>query len=92
LEQLKPYGEIAKQILPHLPEQACKVLFVEEEIRAGGMGMMLSDALSAFEIMKNKQVSILATEDSFGIQEQNEPIWKTVGVDCDSIVNAVLNS
>ncbi|MBQ2735029.1 MAG: 1-deoxy-D-xylulose-5-phosphate synthase [Clostridia bacterium] len=90
LEQLKPYGEIAEQILPHLPQKACKVVFVEEEVRAGGMGMMLSDALSSFAIMKNKRISILATDDSFGVQEENEPIWKSVGVDREAIVNTVL--
>jgi len=55
------------------------------------MGMMLSDALSKHEIMQNKTVSIMATEDSFGIQVQKEPIWKTVGLDRDSIVTTIFN-
>jgi len=91
LEQLKPYDTVAEQILPLLPQKACKIVFLEEEVRAGGMGMMLSDALSKHEIMQNKTVSIMATEDSFGIQVQKEPIWKTVGLDRDSIVTTIFN-
>lgn len=91
LEQLKPYDEVAKEILPLLPEKPCKILFLEEEIRAGGMGMMLSDALSSEEKMKNKTVLSLALDDEFGVQEKNESIWKSVGVDCDAIVKAILD-
>ncbi len=90
LELLKPYGETARQILPYLPQKACKVLFLEEEIRAGGMGMMLSEALSTFGEMKNKTVEIMAVEDSFAVQEKAEPILTTVGLDRESIVARVL--
>lgn len=89
LEQLKPYEEVAKEILPLLPQKACKVLFLEEEIRAGGMGMLLSERLGQYEIMDNKEVVILATDESFAVQERNESIFTTVGVDSQSIVNAL---
>ena len=91
LEQLKPYAEVAEQIVPFLPKKDCKIVFLEEEIRAGGMGMMLSDALSSYEIMKNKTVSIMAVDDEFAVQEKNEPIWKSVGIDRDSIVKTILS-
>ena len=90
LEQLKPYGEIAKQLLPYLPQKACKVVFLEEEIKAGGMGMMLSEALSRYERMQNKTVCILALDDDFCVQEANEPIYKSAGVDRESIIRTVL--
>ncbi len=86
LEQLKPYGETAKQILPLLPQKPCRVVFLEEEIRTGGMGMLLSDALRRHEIMSNKEVIIMATDESFAVQDKNEPIYKSVGVDWESIV------
>lgn len=91
LEQLKPYDEVAKQIVPLLPKKACKILFLEEEIRAGGMGMMLSEALSHDAVMQNKTVAIMALDDQFGIQERFEPILKTVGLDRESIVKTILN-
>ncbi|MBQ8432341.1 MAG: 1-deoxy-D-xylulose-5-phosphate synthase [Clostridia bacterium] len=91
LEQLKPYGETAQRILPYLPQKACKVIFLEEEIRAGGMGMLLSEELSHHAQMQNKRVRILAVEESFAVQEKDEPILKTVGLDCDSIVACILS-
>jgi 1-deoxy-D-xylulose-5-phosphate synthase len=90
LEQLKPYGEIAAEVEEYLPKGACKVLFLEEEIRAGGMGMMLSDALAGYEKMHNKVVGIMALEDSFGIQDKHEPILHSFGLDADSIVQKIL--
>ena len=90
LEQLKPYEEIAKQLLPLLPQKPCKVVFLEEEIRAGGMGMMLSDALSRYDRMQNKSISIMAIDDNFGVQERLEPILKTVGLDRESIVKVIM--
>lgn len=90
LEQLKPYDKIAAQLIEYLPQKACKIVFLEEEIRAGGMGMMLSDALSHYEIMQNKAVSVMAVDDNFGIQERSEPILKTVGLDRDSIVKIII--
>ncbi len=89
LEQLKPYEKVAGEVAELLPKQACKVILVEEEIRAGGMGMLLSDALSGYEVMKNKTVTTLALDDDFGIQTVNEPIWRSAGVDHESILRAV---
>lgn len=89
LEQIKPYDTIAKAVLPLLPEKACPVLFLEEEIRAGGMGMLLSDALSEYPQMKNKQVHILALDDQFGIPADNRPIWEALGLDKNAIVKVL---
>ena len=90
LEQIKPYDKIAEAVAHLLPEQASRVLFLEEEIRTGGMGMNLSNALSGYEVMQNKMVIIKALSDHFAIQTQNEPIWKSFGLDCDSIVHDIL--
>ena len=54
LEMLKPYDRTASLVANALPAGSCGVIFLEEEIRNGGMGMLLSDALSGFESMKNK--------------------------------------
>ena len=90
LEQLKPYDETAKMILWHLPEKPCKLLFLEEEIRTGGMGMMLSDALSKYSEIQNKELILMAIDEDFVVQEKNEPILKTAGLDADSIVEKLL--
>ncbi len=90
LEQLKPYESVAGEVAEKLPEKPCKVLFLEEEIYAGGMGMMLSKAMEADAKMKNKTVSIMALRDDFGIQTRPEPILHSVGLDAESIVRNLL--
>ena len=91
LEQMKPYEKIAAEVAHLLPSNPCRVLFLEEEIRTGGMGMNLSAALANYDVMKNKNVIIKALGDHFAIQEENEPIWKSFGLDSDSIVYDILH-
>ena len=91
LEQLKPYDAVAEEVAALLPTHEAKILFVEEEVRAGGMGMLLSDALSTYDIMKNKQTQWIALDDSFGIQEKNEPILASFGMDAKGIAKALSN-
>ena len=90
LEQIKPYEKIAREVANLLPAHACHVLFLEEEIRTGGMGMNLSAALAILDVMQNKTVSIKALEDHFAIQTENEPIWKSFGLDAESIARDIL--
>ncbi len=91
LEQLKPYEKVALEVAQYLPASPCRVLFLEEEIYAGGMGMMLSTALSLHPKMQNKTVRIMALKDDFGIQTRPEPILRSVGLDADSIMDEILS-
>ncbi|MBR7098323.1 MAG: 1-deoxy-D-xylulose-5-phosphate synthase, partial [Clostridia bacterium] len=45
MERIKPYDIAAGYISKRLPTRPIRILFLEEEVRAGGMGMMLSDLL-----------------------------------------------
>lgn len=89
LEQLKPYADVAREVSAYLPQKPCRIVFLEEEIRSGGMGMMLKAALADYERMQNKSTVILATNDHFAIQERDEPILKTAELDTDCIAEAV---
>ena len=89
LEQIKPYEEIAKQILPLLPKKEAKIVFLEEEIRAGGMGMLLHDALKGQEKLQNKTVRVMAIDDNFGIPQKGQTVFEAVGVDRNSIVKVI---
>ena len=60
-------------------------MFLEEEIRNGGMGMILSDTLSSYEIMKNKSVSIMAVEDTFVSRHSGESIYESAGLSAKHI-------
>ena len=90
-EYLKPYDQLAAEVRALLPDGA-PILFAEEEIRAGGFGMMLADALGrdpAF--FEGRTHRILAVDDNFAIQDRPEPIRHTAGVDAEAMANAVFS-
>ncbi len=65
LEILKPYNETADRILKALPNKTKGIVFLEEEIRSGGMGMNLVDKMSDALAQKQIKHTIIATDDSF---------------------------
>lgn len=91
LERIKPYEEMAQKISTLLPKYPIRLLFLEEEIRAGGMGMMLSDILARnhADLMRDKDVVILAPEDDFVIREREESVFDTAGVSAFKIISAL---
>ena len=86
-EYIKPYARLASELLPLLPTRRVPVLFAEEEIRAGGFGMMLSDALCRVSNFKARPYDIVAVDDSFAIQARPEPIYRTAGVDAEAMIS-----
>ncbi len=87
-EYVKPYDRLADEINALLPPDAV-VVFAEEEIRAGGFGMMLVDALRDRPGFATRKHAIIAVDDSFVIQDHPEPIRRTAGVDAAAIAAAV---
>ena len=57
LEQLKPYNETADAIISLLPDDCINILFLEEEIQSGGMGMNLFSNLFSRAEMKNRKMN-----------------------------------
>ena len=92
LEKLKPYGECAEALRGLLPSDGGLVLFLEEEIRAGGMGMMLSDEMDRKGYLLGLRHKILALDDSFALQDKDEDIYVTAGVSAKDIVSACLDA
>ncbi len=88
-EYIKPYDRLAAEILPLLPTKDIPLLFAEEEIRAGGFGMMLTDALTKISDFRTRPYDILAVDDSFVIQTQAEPIFKTAGIDAEAMLQRI---
>jgi 1-deoxy-D-xylulose-5-phosphate synthase len=84
-EYIKPYEALAKEIAARLPA-GIPVLFVEEEIRAGGFGMMLTDALRRNGGLAGHPNAVLAIANGFVTQGKNETILRTAGVDADAMV------
>ncbi len=92
LEKLKPYEETAENLLPYMPREGGLLLFVEEEIRAGGCGMMLTDALHRIGSLDSYKHKILAPHDSFVIPNKGETVFDAAGVSVPYIVRACLES
>ena len=87
-EYLKPYDRLAGEVTACLPPDV-PILFAEEEIRAGGFGMMLADALCRRGELKDRRFDILAVDDSFVLQFVPEPVRRTAGVDAVGIAARV---
>ncbi len=87
-EYIKPYDRLAADVAARLP---CGVplLFLEEELRAGGFGMMLSDALTRCGGMDGRRFAIMATDDSFVSQSRAEPVYRTAGLDAEAIADTL---
>ncbi len=87
LEKLTPYADVAEELAAMLPAYACPILFLEEEIAAGGMGMMLSEAVSVHAVMQNKQVIRMALENPFCTPRAEQSNLEAAGLDQASIEN-----
>ncbi len=65
LELLKPYDISAKLVSERIPDSARGIIFLEEEIKNGGMGMCLKDKLGSLIDIPDKKLRILALDDTF---------------------------
>ena len=90
-EVIKPYGALAERVRKALSDLDCPIVTLEEEIRAGGFGMLLWDKLSAFPEFSERKHAIMALDDHFAEQTRNENIYKTAGVDAECVVQTVLS-
>ena len=91
LEMLKPYDELAKSLAIHIPSQT-KVIFLEEEIRAGGMGMNLSDKLIEMNVLKRENIHLMAVDDSFiSTRQKGQSVYYAAGLSKDYIIKASQN-
>ncbi len=81
-EQIAPYTAVAALVKPLLRGN---LLFLEEEIRAGGFGMNLSDALAREGALEGKRYEIMALENGFITTRHGETLWQTAGLDAAQI-------
>ncbi len=89
LEKLAPYAEVAERVAERLSDGAGTVLFLEEEILYGGMGMLLSNALKDAPVMQKKKTKILALEDPFRHPACGETLLGAAGLNADAIAAAL---
>ena len=90
VERIMPYSALVDDIIKVLPQKSIPIITLEEEIKAGGFGMMLFDKLSSHKIMGNKKTCIIATADSFADKYGNN-IYESLGMDGKSIAEKIIN-
>ena len=83
-----PYNSLVDDLLTILPKKSIKIITLEQEIKAGGFGMMLFDKLRQKDIMQNKKFDIIALEDTLGDKYEDD-IYKSFGLDANSIVSKI---
>lgn len=86
LEVLKPIQPSIDTLLPFI-ENAQKIVFVEEGARRGGVGEAFGARL--MELRASAKYKHIAIDDSFASPSNVCDIYEFVGLDADSIVNAV---
>ena len=85
-EYLAPFGELAAEVAPHLSGD--HVLFYEEEIKTGGFGVNLADALTVRGALEKRTYRIVAAESAFATPLAGETVWQAAGVDEASLFDA----
>ncbi len=90
LEQLMPSRDVAASLVPML-EGAEHVLFVEEAVRAGCVGMMLTDLLHREypDAVQGVRIDILAIEDGALCGERGRSLYDSAGISADDIINMI---
>ena len=91
-EYVSPYASLASEIEELLRgADLISVTYVEEEIRAGGFGMMLSDSMSEFLKKSGTKYSIMAAENAFVKLDAGQTYLTRSKLDANAISERILN-
>ncbi|MBQ8403232.1 MAG: 1-deoxy-D-xylulose-5-phosphate synthase [Clostridia bacterium] len=90
LEKIKPYGECAENVAHLLPRGVKKIIFLEEEIRAGGMGMLLSDEMHRRGMLYGTETEIMAVDDTFVKRNAGKTMYEDAGISADDIYKVLV--
>lgn len=89
-EYVSPYVELADKIASIVSSDTVNnVVFVEEEIRQGGFGMLLKDKLTQIGALFGKRTRIVAAENAFVRCNKGQTYAEAAGVDAVSIARTV---
>ncbi len=92
LEQLMPYRDVAEKLCSYV-KGAKHLIFLEEGIRAGGFGMMMSDTLRTCypDIFAEIKTDILAIENGALYGEHDKSYYMAAGICADDIVKKAMD-
>ena len=84
-EYLAPYADLSAEVASMLGGD---VLFLEEDLRAGGFGANLSDALERRGAMRGRERVVLGVENGFVSPAKGETVWQAAGLDTAAVIEA----
>lgn len=92
-EYIAPYDLLTDEICVLLNHSTPKrIVFLEEEIRNGGFGMLLSDKMRERGMLKQSRCSIMAADNAFVKRESGESYLRAAGLDYMAIVDEIKNN
>jgi len=92
-EYIAPYSVLADDIHNMLAKTGVKtVTFVEEEIRNGGFGMLLSDAMNTRGYLDGIKYTVMAAEDAFVTLQKGERYLCASGLDSEHIASKIIEN
>ena len=89
-EYISPYSELADEIYSTIKNSPVKTItFVEEEIRAGGFGMLLSDAMRNKGYLDGIDCTVMAADDAFIKRKKGQTYLRAIGLDANQIAEKI---
>lgn len=89
LEYLKPYERLAAEVEMLIPSGTKAIVYLEEEMRNGGAGMLLSDKMSKLDSIKNIPCAVMATDDDFAYQKAGKTMYESAGVSARDVADKI---
>ncbi len=87
-EFLKPYDRLADLVNAEIGSNVRHIIFLEEEVRTGGFGMILSEQLRRMSRYNNTVFTLLSPENDFVVPKKGETIYDAAGVSSNHIIKA----
>jgi 1-deoxy-D-xylulose-5-phosphate synthase len=89
-EYIAPYDSLADEIEGVINEVSPKsIIFVEEEIKAGGFGMMLSEKLRERGRLDGIQYAVMGCDDPFVVRREGESYLSASKLDFEAIARKI---
>ena len=84
LEYLRPYDKLAAAVERLIPKSTKAIVYLEEEIRNGGAGMLLSEKVSL-----DIPFAVIGTDNDFVCQKKDRTMYESAGVSKEAVIKAI---
>ncbi len=89
-EYLSPYSDLSDEIVNILKNSKIStVTFVEEEIKNGGFGMILSNTMKEKGYLCDIRCEVMAVEDAFVVRKKGQTYIEAARLDAESIAKKI---